>query len=230
MSKETIQIPKQIEEMFATGAHFGFSKSRRHPSFKNYIFGQKNNVEIVDLEKTQAMLLKVKEFIASLGKEGKTILFVSSKSEAKEVVKTAAESIAMPYVAGRWIGGTLTNFPEIKKRVSKLHDWNGQKEKGDLQKYTKKERLLIDREIVNLEKFFGGIKNMEKLPHVLFVIDPRREHIAVAEAEKMNIPVVALASTDCDVSKALYFIPANDSSKSSIEYFLKEVTSAYKGK
>ena len=144
-----------IDRMFAVGAHFGYSKSRRHPSIKPYIFGVKNWVEIIDLEKTNELLESAKEFAKQLGAEGKTLLFVGSKNEAKEAVKEGADSISMPHVTGRWIGGTITNFSEIKKRISKMDELSTKKDKGELaQKYTKKEQVMLDREINSSEYRF----------------------------------------------------------------------------
>ena len=180
----TTNNPK-IENMFKAGAHFGFSKTRRHPTVTPYIFGVKNKVEIFDLEKTEVLLEKAKAFVESLAKEGKSILFVGGKSEARNAVKTGALSINMPYVDGRWIGGTLTNFMQIRKRVEKLERLTSEKEKGELAKYTKKERLLIDREIANLERFFTGIVSMKDLPKAIFVVDPKKEVTAVKEAKDM---------------------------------------------
>lgn len=220
-----------IGDMFKAGAHFAFSKSRRHPTFKSLIFGTKNNTEIVNLEKTEEYLTKALEYAEKLGESKKTLLFVSSKSEAKEIVKSVAERIGAPFVSGRWIGGTLTNFPEIKKRVARLDDLTSKREKNELLKYTKKERLLIDREIDKLNEYFSGIRGMESTPSALFVIDPRKEHIAVTEASKIGIPVIALASSDCDLSKVAFPIPANDTSRSSIKFFADKVAESYtKGK
>ncbi len=228
-TKTGVKMPKNIEEMFTAGAHFGFSRARRHPSFKNYIFGVKNETEIVDLEKTEALLKKAMDFVTALVKEKKTVLFVASKSEAKEIVKRAAESLNLPYVAGRWIGGTLTNFDQIKRRVARLEDLISKREKGELGKYTKKERLMFDREIENLLKFFGGIRNLTKIPDAIFIVDPKREYIAVEEAKKQGVPVIALASTDCDLKVVQYPIPANDAARSSIEYFTGKIVEAIKG-
>ena len=220
-----------IGDMFKAGAHFAFSKSRRHPTFKALIFGTKNKTEIVDLEKTEGYLNKALEFAHKLGEEKKTLLFVSSKSEAKELIRLVAERIGAPYVSGRWIGGTLTNFPEIKKRVSRLDDLTSKREKNELLKYTKKERLLIDREIDKLNEYFSGIRGMESTPSALFVIDPRKEHIAVTEATKVGIPVIALASSDCDINQVAFPIPANDTSRSSIRFFADKIAESYtKGK
>jgi len=217
----------KIQEMFEVGAHFGFAKSRRHPSVLPYIFGRKNNVEIFDLEKVEQKLKEAKEFITKIGSEGKQILFIGGKKEAQRVVKDVAEKIDMPYVAGRWIGGTLTNFDEIRTRVKRFLDLSEQRDKGLLGKYTKKERLLIEREIIKLEEKFGGIVNMTKKPGAVFIIDADKEKNARNEALKDNIPVVSLMSSDCDISKVDYFIPANDSSIKSITYFSNEIAKAY---
>lgn len=221
-------ITGTIGEMFTAGAHFGFSKSRRHPTFKPLIFGAKNGTEILDLEITDGYFQKALEFVAKLASEKKVILYVGSKSEAKDIVRASALSISMPYVSDRWIGGTLTNFEQIKKRVARLEDLVSRKEKGELTKYTKKERLLLDREVDKLIRFFDGIRIMPKLPDAIFVVDSKKEHIAVREAKKMKIPVIALSSTDCDLSLIAYPIPANDSSRTSIEYFVKALSEAYK--
>jgi len=218
---------ERIDEMFKAGAHFGYSKTRRHASTAPYIFGVKNRVEIIDLEKTDALLDKALAFISTLAKEGKQVLFVGGKNEARTSLKIAAESIGMPFVDGRWIGGTLTNFPEIKKRLNKLEDLTKQKEKGELTKYTKKERLMIDREIANLDRFFSGISSLKDLPKALVVVDSTKEIIAVKEAQAMNIPVIALCGTDCNITSINYPIVANDSSVSSIVFFVNEIAKAY---
>ncbi|MEK9182207.1 MAG: 30S ribosomal protein S2 [Patescibacteria group bacterium] len=226
--KNTKNADKIIEEMFKVGAHFGYSKSRRHPTASPYIFGVKNRVEIFDLAKTADLLKNALDFVAGLAKEGRQILFVGGKNEARDLIKKAANSIDMPYVAGRWIGGTFTNFPEIKKRIAKLEDLTKQKEKGELAKYTKKERLVIDRNIANLERFFSGLLLMKEMPKAIFVIDPKNEMIAVKEANKMGIPVIALAGSDCDIKDVDYPIAANDSSVSSISFFADEIVGAYR--
>ncbi len=216
-----------VEAMFKAGAHFGFLKSRRHPSTKPYIFGVKNNIEIFDLEKTEVALEKAKAFVASIAATGKQALFVAGKSEALPATRLAATKAMQPVVAGRWIGGTLTNFGQIRKRVEKFETRLKEKEKGELAKYTKKERLLIDREIAKLELLFGGIVSMKEKPGVMIVVDPKKEEIAVEEARQSNIPVVAIASSDCNINLVDYVIPANDSSASSIAFFLDQLAAAY---
>jgi small subunit ribosomal protein S2 len=194
----------QIEAMFAAGAHFGYDRSRRHPSALKFIFGRKNNVEIFDLEKTAQKLDAAKELAQKIGSEGKQILFVGGKREAQSVIENAALKIDQPYVSGRWIGGTLTNFEEIRKRVKRYLDLVSQKEKGELVKYKKNERRMIDKEIEKLEDRFSGISNMERKPAAVFVVDADREEIARDEAIANNIPVISLSSTDCDFGKIDY--------------------------
>ena len=218
---------KLVESMFSVGAHFGYSKSRRHPSTAPYIFGVKNTIEIFDLEKTSKMLEAAKAFAEKVGSEGKQILFVSGKREAVRLIKDAAEAIDQPYVAGRWIGGTITNFEEIQKRTTRLEKLNTEKSKGLLAKYTKKERLLIDREITKLEARFGGITNMKSKPGAIFVVDVKHEDIAVAEVSVAGIPIISLSNSDCDISKIQYPILGNDSSSDSIKFVLDEISSAY---
>jgi small subunit ribosomal protein S2 len=216
-----------VTELFSVGAHFGYAKSKRHPTATPYIFGVKNRVELFDLEETAGSLEKTMAFVKALGAMRKQILFVAGKNEAREALKQAAESIHAPYVAGRFIGGTLTNFSEIKRRVDRLEKLRDDREKGLLSKYTKKERLLIDREIDRLEKNFGGIVGMKSLPGAVFVVDSKREHIAITEAKKMGIPTIALANSDCDMNSVMYSLPANDSSKASIAYFVHKLAKAY---
>lgn len=216
-----------IDKLFAAGAHFGYSTSRRHPSTSRYIFGQKGGVELFDLEQTAELLEGAKEFVKKLAGERKTILFVGGKAEAREAIERAAGKLGQPYVSARWIGGTLTNFGEIKKRLGRLEELSSMREKGELAKFTKLERLLIDREITDLETMFGGLRGMTKLPDALFVIDPRKESGAVAEANQLGIPVMALMNTDCDRSKIAYPIPGNDASRETSFLVLDEITKTY---
>lgn len=218
---------KTIETMFSAGAHFGLGRSRRHPSVSPYVFGTKNDTDIFDLEKTQSTLEKAKAFISGIAKEGKTVLFVGGKKEASSTIKNAAQSLNMPYVEGRWIGGTISNFGQIRKRIDRYEKLVSDKEKGELAKYTKRERMLIDKEIASLEKMFLGIVSLKKLPDILFVIDPRFEKSAVKEASDFNIPIVALCGSDCNISKISHPIIGNDSSKRSIQFFVDEIVKVY---
>lgn len=213
--------------MFKVGAHFGLGRARRHPSTAEYIFGAKNKVEIFDLEKTSVLLDKAKEFVKTVAASGGMVLFAGSKNESLTAIKDAAMRLDQPYVAGRWIGGTLTNFPQIRKRVERMEDLISKREKGELAKYTKKERLLIDREIAKLERFFLGLVVMKQKPKAVFVIDPKKEMIAVREAKHENIPVIALAGSDCDISLVDYPIVGNDTARASIAFFVKEIADAY---
>jgi small subunit ribosomal protein S2 len=217
-----------IDSMFSAGTHFGLGRSRRHPTTSHFIFGTKNNTDIFDLEKTESLLTAAKDFVTSLAKEGKTILFVGGKKEASAAIKAAAQSLNVPYVDGRWIGGTITNFGQVRKRIERYEKLISEKEKGELAKYTKRERMLIDKEIAALEKMFFGIVSLTKLPDVLFVIDPRHEKNAIKEAEDKNIPVIAVASSDCNIDEVKYPIVGNDASKASITFFVDEIAAAYR--
>ena len=218
---------KIVEEMFGVGAHYGYSKSRRHPSTSAYIFATKNGVDIINIEKTYDLFEKALEQVTKYAQAGKTILFVGTKAEARQQIIEQALSLGMPYVSERWVGGSLTNFPEIKKRITKLLELRDQKEKGGLDKYTKKERLLIDREMADMTKNFQGLTGLTKTPDVVFVVDPKKEHIAVTEAHKMNLPVIALMNTDCNVKQVEYPIIANDASVSCISFFVRSIKEAY---
>ena len=216
-----------VEEMFQAGVHYGYSKSRRHPSVSSFVFTTKNGVDIIDIEKTENLLEKALEAVTKLAASGKTILFVGTKPEARQQIVEVALSLNMPYVSERWVGGALTNFPEIKKRIIKLLDLRDQKEKGELDRYTKKERLLIDREMDDMTKNFQGLTGITKTPDAMFVIDPKKEQIAVTEAQKMNLPIISVLNTDCDLKQVEYPIVANDASVLSITFFLSKIKEAY---
>lgn len=228
MKSGNIDNTQAIESMLQAGVHFGYAKSRRHPSTKAYIAGTKNGYEIIDLEVTADQTAKALEFVAQVAQNKGQILFVSTKREFASVIKDAALSIDQPYVIGRWIGGTLTNFEEISKRVKRYESLLEQKTKGLLAKYTKKERLLIDREIVDLEERFGGIVNMKSKPHAVFVIDSKHEDIAVQEAVKEKIASIGIANSDCDITTLSYPIIANDSSIKSVKFFVQQIVDTYK--
>lgn len=219
-----------LDEMFKAGVHFGYSRSSRHPSMKPVIYGTKNRVEIINLEKTEEYLNKVKELLKGLSLGGKTVLFVGTKSEARDAIKNAADLLNMPYVIERWVGGIFTNFSEIKKRIARMKDLIDKKAKGELDVYTKKERLILQWEQERLEKLFGGLADMTEKPAIMFVVDPKKEKIAVAEARKMGVPVIALMNTDCEFKDADYPIPGNDASMTSIKYILDQLVSAYRNK
>jgi len=222
------ELGEVIELMWNAGAHFGYSKSRRHPSSLPYIYGLKDKIEIFDLEKTSKLLEDAKKFVEAMAQEGKQLLFVGSKNEARRIVSNAAEAVGQPYVASRWIGGTLTNFPEVRKRIKRLLDITSQKEKGELSKYTKKEQLLIDREIEDLDRRFGGIVSLEQLPGAIFVVDIKKEKIAVEEARRKKIPIIGLANSDCNLKVVTYPVPGNDTAQASILFFVEQIAQAYR--
>ena len=214
-----------IKTLFDAGAHFGYTRARRHPSATRFLYGTKDRTDIFNLEETSTLLEAASAFVRSLS--GKHVLFVGGKHEVAELVKGAALQAGAPYVAGRWIGGTLTNFKNIRKRIDRLQRLMGERERGELEKYTKRERLLIDREIDELLARFGGLVNMTELPAALFAVDTRHEHTAIKEANQLGIPVVGLASSDCDFSLVQYPIPANDTSVKSVRLVCDEIAEAY---
>ncbi|MDO8481768.1 MAG: 30S ribosomal protein S2 [bacterium] len=216
-----------IQELYDAGVHFGYSRTRRHPTAAPFIFGTKDRSDIFDLEETNKRLEAAKEFAGTISKSGKQLLFVGGKNEAQGIVKEAAVRASSPYVAGRWIGGTLTNFKNIRKRIDRLEKLMKERDDGTLEKYTKKERLLIDREITELLARFGGLVSMIELPAALIVVDTRRENTAVREANQLGIPVIGLSSSDCDFSLIQYAIPANDTSVRSIRYVVDSIALAY---
>lgn len=218
-----------IQALFQVGAHFGFPKSRRHATMKPYVYGAKNKTDILDLTKTAPLFETALTYIGGIGAHGKQILIVSGKPEMQDLIRTAASDMGMPYVACRWLGGTLTNYVEIKKRIKRMLELTGDRDTGELaKKYTKKERLMIDREIARLEEKFSGLVPMEKLPDALLIVDTRHDSIAVAEAHELGIPVVGIMNTDCDMSMVTYPIIGNDASRDSVKYFLDEIVKAYR--
>ncbi|MBI4692002.1 MAG: 30S ribosomal protein S2 [Candidatus Terrybacteria bacterium] len=214
--------------MIKLGMHLGYSRSRRNSKMKPFIFTAKNNAEIFDLEKTKGKMDLAKEFVKNLAQEKKIILFVATKYEARPLIENAARELNMPFVKERWLGGTLTNFKEIKSRIDHLSDLEQKRDSGALEKYTKKERLHIEREIAKLEKYLQGLKDCKNLPSALVAIDSNEEKIAVAEARDTGVPVIALMNNDCNPEDADYPVPGNDSAISSIKYFLEEIIKAYK--
>lgn len=219
-------MQSDIQNFYDAGAHVGYARSRRHPSAARFIFTTRDRLDFFDLEETKRSLEEAKEFATSITGSGKYVLFVGGKEEVQGLVKSAAESAGQPFVTGRWIGGTLTNFKNIRKRLERLEKLEGERERGELGKYTKRERLLIDREIEELQGRFGGIVSMTDLPGALFVVDTRHEKTAVTEANQLGIPVIGLASSDCDFSQIARPIPANDTSVRSVKLVCAEISEA----
>lgn len=228
-NKQNTDNKNLVEKLFAAGSHFGFSRSRRHPTMRPYLYGSKHGTDIFDLEKTVELIEKAKEVLKKAGSDGKTVLFVGTKEEISSLVKERAEAVETPYVTNRWIGGVLTNFSEIKKRVLRLKQLTDEGESGELErKYTKRERVLIARETEKLTFNFGGIKDMDKRPDFLLIVDPRHDSIAINEARDLSIPVVAIMSSDNDVDQVQYPVILNDTLQASVTLALDELTSAYK--
>ncbi|MCA9365493.1 30S ribosomal protein S2 [Candidatus Kaiserbacteria bacterium] len=217
-----------IDKLFGAGAHFGFKKSRRHPSVKPYLYGTKQGNDIFDLEKSVELIENAKTVISDAAKAGKTVLFVGTKDEVSRIVKDQAQGISCPYVTNRWIGGMLTNFSEIKKRINRLQILEAEKASGEQErKYTKKERVLIGREYDKLVFNFGGIQTLEKNPDLMVIVDAKHDTIALQEANDRKIPVIGVVSSDNNISNITYPIVINDALQASVAVVLNELTTAY---
>jgi small subunit ribosomal protein S2 len=215
-----------IEEMLKAGLHFGHRTSKWHPKMAPYIFGSRNGVHVIDLTKSQLMLAQSLELIKKMSAEGKIILFVGTKDQVKKPMKMMAEEAGMPYVTEKWLGGLLTNFTVIKKLIKKYGDLQSDKKFGKLDKYTKKERLGIDREIAKLELRVGGLSNLTKTPDAIFVWDIKTEKTALAEAMKRKVPVIAVCDTNTNPTGIKHIIPANDDATKGIKLVLSVVKDA----
>jgi len=222
--KEEIDSNKiEAEKMIEAGLHFGHKKNKKHPKMEPYIYGVRGGVNIIDVSKTEEKMKEAFDFLLDVvSKDGK-VLVVGTKVQFKDIVKGFAEECNFAYVTERWLGGTLTNFDNIKKRVDYLKDLEKQKEDGSLEKYTKKEQLDISREIESLKKRFEGLKSLSKFPDVVFVLDMEKDHLAVKEALDKNIKIVAIADTNVNPELANYIIPANDDAVSSVSYILNNL-------
>ena len=218
---------KKVEELFAAGAHLGHKANRVHPKTNKYIYSFENGVSIIDLTKTVIFLEKAKQFVSELGKNEKVLLVVSTKKIVSNLTQELCQKNNLPFVNTKWPAGLLTNFEMIIKNVKKLNSMKEEKEKGEWSKFVKHEQVQLDKELKKLEKFYGGIANLKKLPDALFVIDIKKEKNSVKEAGEMKIPIVAVTDTNVDPDPIDYPIPGNDDSATSIEYFLKEIIEAY---
>jgi small subunit ribosomal protein S2 len=216
----------ELEELLSGGAHFGHLTRRWNPKCKPYIFMERNGIHIIDLKKTQALLEIACEQVAKISSEGKKILFVGTKRQAKDVVEREAQRSGSNYIAERWLGGMLTNFSTIRKSVKRLTNIEKMESDGTIEKITKKEGLFLSREKLKLQKVLNGITDMTRLPGCLFVIDVKKEHIAVKEAKKLNIPVIAILDTNCDPDPIDHIIPANDDSVKAIEIITSKIADA----
>lgn len=217
-----------VDRLFKAGAHFAQVKSRRHPSMKPFVIGAKSRVEIFDLAKTDEQLAAAKAAIAALARDGKTVLFVGGKREVSDEVRATAKRLNAPFVAGRWLGGTLSNFVEIKKRIDRLADLLQKRDSGELAKiYTKLERIHIDREIERLSTRLEGITSLTRRPDAMVIVDTRHEAHATKEARQAGIPVIGIMSSDCNLADAAFPIVTNDASKATVTLVLDELANAY---
>lgn len=216
-----------LQELLEAGVHFGHQVRRGHPRMKPYIYGARDGVHIIDLTQSEKYLKEACEFVYNLGKEGKILLFAGTKKQARPIIEELAKGLEAPYLIERWMGGFLTNFEEIKKRIKLLKDLKSQKEKGELAKYTKKEQLLIDRKMDHLQKDFQGVMDLVGLPDAIFVVDAVSDNIAIREANRLGIKVVAIADSNCNVSEIDYPIPGNDDAIKSIKILVETVANAY---
>ena len=222
MSKLTFQ------ELLDAGVHFGHMKRKWNPKMAPYIFMEKNGIHIIDLYKTIIKLDEASKVVSNIARSGRKILFVATKKQAKEIVAEKVQAIGMPYVAERWPGGMLTNFPTIRKAVKKMKSIDEMIEKGTFDTLSKREKLQISRQRAKLEKNLGSIVDLVRLPAAVFVIDVQKEANAVREAKRLNIPVIAMVDTCCDPSNIDYVIPANDDATKSIELIMDTVCNAVK--
>ena len=209
-----------FQELLDAGAHFGHLARKWNPKMAPYIFDQKNGIHIIDLHKTVVKIDEAAEVMKELARSGRKILFVATKKQAKDIVAEKAASVNLPYVTERWPGGMLTNFPTIRKAVKKMNTIDKMKEDGTYDKLAKRERLQIDRQRAKLEKNLGSIRDMNRLPSAIFVVDVQKEANAVKEANRLNIPVIAMVDTCCDPTPIDYVIPANDDAAKSIAYIM----------
>ncbi|QTH45876.1 30S ribosomal protein S2 [Cohnella sp. LGH] len=199
-----------MKQLLEAGVHFGHQTRRWNPKMDKYIFTERNGIYIIDLQKTVKKVDEAYNFVRQLAENGGTMLFVGTKKQAQDSVKEEAERSGQYYINQRWLGGTLTNFSTIQKRTDRLHQLEKWEQDGTFEVLPKKEVIILRKEMERLEKFLGGIKNMRRLPDALFIIDPRKERIAVAEARKLGIPIVGIVDTNCDPDEIDYVIPGND--------------------
>ncbi|HKY74050.1 MAG TPA: 30S ribosomal protein S2 [Patescibacteria group bacterium] len=217
-----------VKDMLEAGCHFGHQAQRWSPKMKPYIYSEKNGVHIFDLFKTSQKLDEACQFVYNLAKEGKTMVFVATKRQAQDIVREEAVAAGAPYIVIRWLGGTLTNWDQIKKSLDKMKKLKKDREEGKLEMYTKKERVLIDKDISRLERFFGGVESITAIPDALFLVDIHKEENALHEATTKGVPMVAIVDSNCDPTRVTYPIPANDDAVRSIKLLVHAVAMAYR--
>ncbi|MEA3355131.1 MAG: 30S ribosomal protein S2 [Patescibacteria group bacterium] len=216
-----------LKDLLEAGCHFGHQARRWNPKMDEYIFVKREGVHIFDLEITARKLEEAMSFVRDLVKEGKEIVFVGTKRQASTIIKEEAEKCGAPYVSKRWLGGTITNWDQIKKRIDLLKDQIEKKKKGEFKKYTKKENILIDRDIARLTRFLGGLKNLSKIPEAVFVVDVKKEHAVIKEGKIKEVKVVGVVDTNSDPDNVDFVIPVNDDAVSSIAFVVSKIAKAY---
>ena len=216
----------ELTQLIQAGAHFGHLTRRWNPKMKPYIFMEKNGIHIIDLKKTQSLISEAAEIMSKFVAEGRSVLFVGTKKQAKGVIESEARRCNSNWVSERWLGGMLTNFATIRKSVKRLNNIEKQETDGTFEKITKKERLFLSREKDKLKKVLEGVESMNKLPGALFIVDIKKESIAVKEAKRLNIPVFAMVDTNCDPDEIDYIIPANDDAVKTVELITKSIAEA----
>ncbi len=215
-----------MKELLEAGVHFGHQTRRWNPKMKPYIFQERNGIYIIDLAQTVQKFREVYELIKQMSRDGKIILFVGTKKQAQDVVREEAERAGAFFVNQRWLGGTLTNFATIQKRINRLRELENMKVQGDFDRLPKKEVVRLQDEMMKLERFLGGIKEMHRLPDAIFIIDPKKERIAVLEARKLKIPIIATIDTNCDPEEIDYPIPANDDAIRAVKLIVSKIADA----
>jgi len=219
-------ISISLKELLEAGVHFGHQTKKRNPKMKRYIYNERNGIHIIDLQQTIKLFDDASRFMSNVSAQGRSILFVGTKKQAQDAIAEEAQRAGMPYVNQRWLGGLLTNFATLKKSMKKFKDLEKMKVDGDFEHFSKKDASKLEKKYKKMEKLFFGIKEMENPPDVLFVIDPRKESIAVSEAQKLNVPVVAVVDTNCDPDLINFVIPGNDDAIRAIKLFASRISDA----
>ncbi len=215
-----------MKQLLEAGVHFGHQTRRWNPKMAKYIFAERNGIYIIDLQKTVKMLEDAYQFVRNLVADGGKILFVGTKKQAQDSIRDEAERCGMYYINHRWLGGTLTNFATIKKRIERLHQLEEMETDGTFDVLPKKEVILLRKEKERLAKFLGGIKEMNELPDAIYIVDPRKERIAIAEARKLEIPIIAIVDTNCDPDEVDYVIPGNDDAIRAVKLITSKMADA----
>lgn len=217
-----------LQEMLELGCHFGHKASKWHPQMSEYIYGVKDGIHLFDLPKVAELLREACDYVYKLAKEGKTLLLVGTKKQARDIVKESALDASCFYINARWMGGMLTNWPQVSKSIKRMEEIREGLATDKYKGYTKYERVQLEKEQIKLERFFGGLKGLKDKPDCIFVIDPKKERITVAEANSVNVPVMALIDSDSDPRPVQFVLPGNDDAVKSIKFFVDQITAAYK--